>query len=132
MRKRIKRVYVSDELVSTYPADQGWRIFNAPRPLTGTQTWVGDFLSGVFYAAVALDDPNRDYCLQANFNLDAVELVPISKEEFEHRITQIKRELEEQYGDRWLRLDVGMQRTLAIHNYESNLRKDYWTPDEEA
>ena len=33
-----------------------WIIFNAPRPLVGNKTWQGDFLSGIFYAAVDPSD----------------------------------------------------------------------------
>jgi len=36
--------------------NSGWIIFNAPRPLVGNKTWQGDFISGIFYAAVDPSD----------------------------------------------------------------------------
>jgi len=46
------------------PADA--LIFNAPRPIAGTTTWKGDWLSGTFYAAVNADDPWREDWIKAN------------------------------------------------------------------
>ena len=45
--------------VSPRPAHvpAAWPIFNAPRPLCGTVTWTGEFLTGIFYAAVDPADP---------------------------------------------------------------------------
>jgi len=31
---------------------EDWSIYNAPRPIPGEIVWDGDFLHGVFYAAV--------------------------------------------------------------------------------
>lgn len=33
-------------------APEGWIVFNAPRPISGTKMWQGPFTMGVFYAAV--------------------------------------------------------------------------------
>ena len=60
---------------------EGWPIYNAPRPLYGEPTWTGDFIHGIFYAAV---DPADDYgarFIQCNTNLDAWQLEWVSEEE---------------------------------------------------
>jgi hypothetical protein len=55
-------------------AAPGWEIYNAPRPLWGTRIWQGDFISGVFYAAIDPNDPEADRFRENNKNLDAVKL----------------------------------------------------------
>lgn len=72
-------------------APEGWRVFNAPRPLYGTvvfengqyqaKAWTGPFVSGIFYAAVGPDDPDALSWLEANRNLDASELVFITEQQ---------------------------------------------------
>ena len=49
----------------------GAYIFNAPRPLAGHETWTGDFISGVFYAAVFPDGERADWMIDQNIRLDA-------------------------------------------------------------
>lgn len=65
------------------PADipQEWPIHNAPRPLYGQKTWQGDFVHGIFYAAI---DPADEYSagfVRENERNDAYELVFMSKEQ---------------------------------------------------
>lgn len=72
-------------------APEGWRIFNAPRPLYGTLrnedgqvspgTWDGDFLHGTFYAAVDPADPNADMWVGNNAILDAQEIQYITEQQ---------------------------------------------------
>lgn len=62
-------------------APEGWPIHNAPRPLYGQKVWQGDFVHGVFYAAV---DPADEYSpgfIKGNEQNDAYELVYMSKEQ---------------------------------------------------
>jgi hypothetical protein len=44
-----------DDKVFEY-LDNGYTVYNAPRPLLGHELWQGDFRHGIFYAAVAPDD----------------------------------------------------------------------------
>ena len=42
--------------------ENGWTVYNAPRPIMGHKTWQGDFRHGVFYAAVAPEgDPVDEF-----------------------------------------------------------------------
>ena len=72
-------------------APEGWRIFNAPRPLYGTlrsvdgqvapETWDGDFLHGTIYAAVDPEDPNAPMWVGNNGLADAQEIQYITKQQ---------------------------------------------------
>lgn len=57
-----------------------WRIFNAPRPLYGDKLWRGDFIKGVFYAAVNPAGPDADVKVELNASLDADELVYVTED----------------------------------------------------
>jgi hypothetical protein len=67
-------------------APLGWEIYNAPRPLYGSRdnsgpyTWQGEFISGVFYAAIDPDDPDAEMWRQKNEQLDAVRLEFVSRQ----------------------------------------------------
>jgi len=125
MRERIKRTIVSDALKNQYPPEEGWRVFNAPRPLLGTRTWRGDFIAGLFYAAVAADDPDRKMCLQANFDLDAIELQIIDEREYEQRLALISKNFEEEFGSMWVRLGEDIRRDMARQRF-GDLRESTW------
>ena len=56
-------------------------IFSAPRPLCGTTTWEGDWVCGIFFAAVTADDPYRAMWLKENKNLDATKVNFVSDEQ---------------------------------------------------
>lgn len=60
------------------PAD--WRIFNAPRPLYGDKYWRGEFIKGVFYAAVDPASPDAKTHVELNASLDADELVYVTED----------------------------------------------------
>lgn len=69
-------------------APKGFEIYNAPRPLYGTIrdtgqpfTWQGDFISGVFYAAIDPDDPDADGLRELNRAMDATRLVWVTQEQ---------------------------------------------------
>lgn len=68
---KIKRI------IGTRPSNipPSWLIFNAPRPLWGTRTWEGDFLHGVFYAAIDPDDQFAENMIRANVDDDGWLLV---------------------------------------------------------
>ncbi len=59
----------------------GWPIFNAPRPLYEEPTWTGDFIHGIFYAAVDPDDLYGTDFIKRNADLDAWQLEWVSEEE---------------------------------------------------
>lgn len=61
-------------------AAPGWEIYNAPRPLFGTRVWQGDFISGVFYAAVDPNDPDANRFRENNKNLDATLLEFVTRQ----------------------------------------------------
>jgi hypothetical protein len=61
-------------------APPGWEVYNAPRPLFGTRIWQGDFISGVFYAAIDPNDPEADRLRENNKNLDAVRLEFVTRQ----------------------------------------------------
>ena len=48
----------------------GWLLFNAPRPLYGHREWRGDFVHGVFYAAVNPRGERAEWMICENAKLD--------------------------------------------------------------
>lgn len=78
-------------------APEGWEIYNAPRPLYGTirktpekwypaLTWTGEFVSGLFYAAVDPNDPDADRWRKENESLHAFRLDYITHDEWFYRL----------------------------------------------
>ncbi|MFC1975061.1 hypothetical protein ACFLXQ_01525 [Chloroflexota bacterium] len=61
-------------------APEGWIIQNAPRPLYGHETWEGDFICGVFFAAINPDMENCDNLKTFNEENGAVVLQFVSEE----------------------------------------------------
>ena len=68
---------------------ESYLIFNAPRPLCGSRIaensddryeWINDFVSGIFYAAVAPDDLDS---IQINNDLDATVIIAVTRDEIE-------------------------------------------------
>lgn len=71
------KIYTTKERPADIPA--GWTIYNAPRPLYGDTEWLGDFLAGMFYAAV---DPNSNeaaWMIRTNETNQAAEVVYITE-----------------------------------------------------
>ena len=58
-----------------------WPIYNAPRPLYGTVTWQGDFVSGIFYAAIDPEDGFGHDMEDQNLALDARVLEYLTEDE---------------------------------------------------
>ena len=79
-------------------APEGWRVFNAPRPLYGHMTWDGEFVSGLFYAAVDPSEANTEAHVERNRALDARELVFLTQEELDERVDAHAARLAEEYG----------------------------------
>lgn len=63
-----------------FPAPR-WKIFNAPRPLYGHCTWQGEFISGIFYAAIHIYQHDATRLIELNCRDAAVELVYITEQE---------------------------------------------------
>lgn len=67
-------------------APKGWEIYNAPRPLFGTRdgdkvyTWEGEFISGIFYAAINPDDPDAEMWREENEKLHATRLEFVTRQ----------------------------------------------------
>jgi phage terminase large subunit-like protein len=76
----------------------GWRVFNAPRPLRGHRTWQGQFISGVFYAAVNPDAEYAEAYVESNRRDAAIELQWISPEQWRERVMAYGRRLADEYG----------------------------------
>lgn len=82
-----------------------WIVMNAPRPLLGTRTMEGDFVTGCFYAVIDPCDPMAENFVSENEKLDARLLAEISREtqmevallDNEHRNQYMQREPEERY-----------------------------------
>ncbi|MEM8519050.1 hypothetical protein [Janthinobacterium sp. CAN_S7] len=67
-----------DALSVEVPA--GAIVMNAPRPLLGSLTMEGDFVSGRFYAAILPDDPMATKFIEENRKLDARVLAVVSRD----------------------------------------------------
>ena len=50
---------------------EGWEIWNASRPLRGHKEWQGDFVRGIFYAAIDPDHADASRYRGDNLSLDA-------------------------------------------------------------
>lgn len=73
------KIYTTKPRPEAIPAS--WTIYNAPRPLYGDTEWRGDFLTGIFYAAV---DPNADiatatWMIRTNETNGAAEVVYVTE-----------------------------------------------------
>lgn len=130
MRNRIKRVIYHQPNPLTLPQEKGWVIFNAPRPLAGDRRWTGDFIAGVFYAAV---DPNGDDAKEHyafNFNMDATMLQYISPETYKFALQMIAVDYELRYTERWVRLTSEQQMDLIGNEFIRRYTESVWTVDE--
>lgn len=56
-----------------------WTIMNAPRPLKGRVEWTGDFVCGVFYAAISSKTKESDF-FEFNQSQDATILEYITQQ----------------------------------------------------
>ena len=95
--------HLKTRLVEVMPVEveEGWLVMNAPRPLLGTQTMTGDFVTGRFYAAIAPDDLLADKYVEENRKLDARLLVAVSRD------TQMEIAMADcQYRDQYMELDA--------------------------
>jgi len=67
-------------------APEGWEIYNAPRPIfgtitdTGPTTWQGEFISGIFYAAINPDDDEAEMWREENRKLHATKLQYVTRQ----------------------------------------------------
>ena len=76
------RPVIIKRVLGTKPIQSDWIIFNAPRPLYGTQTWQGDFAHGIFYAAVdPVGDPYAHDWIKRNAELDGWLLEYVTEED---------------------------------------------------
>lgn len=49
---------------------EGWIVYNAPRPLMGHEGWSGEFVHGIFYAAVNPEGEYAEVYVKRNQELD--------------------------------------------------------------
>ena len=101
-----------------------WRIFNAPRPIYGEETWEGDFLSGIFYAAVRPGHEREGWMVEENRRLDAAELVFVP---YADALKAEQERIIERYGEdaRWY---VDDERYFDEHVYKHLDRLNYPKP----
>jgi hypothetical protein len=78
-----------------YEIPKHWEIWNAPRPMAGEVTWVGDFLTGNLYAAVDPDGPRAESWRAFNVRMDGRRLQFIQKADAVAAFEQI---MAEEYG----------------------------------
>ena len=93
--------------------EQDWLIFNAPRPLYGHKEWQGDFLHGVFYAAVDRHGDRAAWMVRENCMLDGWILEHIDEQG--DTLAEYAKGLAAQYG-------CTMERLFELENDE-----DIWT-----
>lgn len=74
----MKRFHVLAERPD-FPDD--WIIINAHRPMWGTKEWRGPYINGVWYAAIAPDEPYLLDMLTHNERDDGRQLIYHTKEE---------------------------------------------------
>ncbi len=89
-----------------------WIIFNAARPIPGHVTWQGEFLSGVFYAAIDPAGDRAEYYTQRCVALDAKQLLFVSEE-------QVYEELQAWY-------DSPVCGILTARAYDLDIAWDAW------
>ena len=69
-------------------AEAGWPVFNAPRPLPGAASEVGDFRHGTFYTAVDPGLPLADRVIQEIRDLDGWPVVLIGNAEIQAEVIE--------------------------------------------
>ena len=83
------------------PVPAGWIVMNAPRPLLGSVTMQGDFVTGRFYAAIDPDDSMAKSFICENVKLDARIVVVVDRD------TQMELALHgNKYRDQYMELDA--------------------------
>ncbi len=70
-------------IIAERPANipNDWVIMNASRPFMGHEMWTGDFVSGVFYAALNQKESNYEAKLNFNQSQDATILEYVSRQD---------------------------------------------------
>ena len=79
--KRYTVAWTREQVVDGHFVPENWIICNAPRPLYGHTTWTGDFIGGIFYAAIDPDCECASRYLHDNAELDAREIVFVTQDE---------------------------------------------------
>jgi hypothetical protein len=94
---------------------QGLTVVVAPRPLTGVETWVGDFLHGSIYAAGFLHECERSWTQD-----DAWVLTVVTRAEAD----DILRQIEPRFDDLIARYaEIGMDGRKQIEQAHAD---DFW------
>jgi len=93
------REFLKREVRGERPAEapDGWIVYNAPRPIWGHTKWQGDFVTGVFYAAVDPEMDDADEMVAHNQLQHAAELTFISEEEWRRRVEEYGRKMSAEY-----------------------------------
>jgi hypothetical protein len=81
------------KVIGTFPSGipTNWELYNAPRPLYG-KTWEGDFISGIFYAAIDPSHPDASIWREENRKLDATRIMFVSQDSVIEEMVEYYRE----------------------------------------
>jgi hypothetical protein len=90
--RELQKVKIVGEWPKNIP--NNWTIWNAPRPLYGDTAWQGDFIHGIFYAAIDPDSIFSESNTKDNISLDAWQLEFVTEE---YAINKIKAYYVEKY-----------------------------------
>ncbi len=78
-------------------APVSWEVWNAPRPIYGQELWQGDFLSGIFYAAINPFDEFSNGLRYENVMLHASRLVYVTADEHRADVERYRSEMVAKY-----------------------------------
>ena len=114
-------IFTTTERPEDVPSD--WLVFNAPRPIWGDKVWQGEFLSGIFYAAV-----NPDYGMAKGYITENIRLnaCPVEYITTEFKSEWVKKFCEDNGYD-FSDLDDYMIRSTFY--YENKQFREYQIPD---
>ena len=123
-----KSLYAYDIKPLPFPAEewQGALIFNAPRPLSGSATGIGDWHCGVHYAVVNPLSEFAEQDLKTNLGLDAVLLILATHEQL---VKMGESQIPDKYRARYQKMisgDAKRDAALTYANYYKN-EHDYDT-----
>ena len=74
-------------------APVSWEIWNAPRPIYGQELWQGEFMTGIFYAAINPWDEFSAGLRYENVTLRASLLVYIDEEDHRDHVERYRKEM---------------------------------------
>ena len=103
-----------------------WTIYNAPRPLFGHMNWTGDFITGLFYAAIDPNGPGAEEDTERNRAFNAVIVNYVTDLEWEQAVTAYGQKMAADYqidlAD-FDRADIEASYANHLHQKETDQRQ---------